>query len=77
MLIRDLLDSNVNALIGELRVKLSKLQAVAQNARTGGDYQHTVSAQIEVTKAAIAAAEMTHATIIEADAMLAARTEGE
>ena len=56
MLIRDLLDSNANALIADLRGKLSKLQAVAHNAQIGGDYRETVNAQIQVTKAAITAA---------------------
>lgn len=57
VLIVDLLESNVNALTADLRGRIVRLSDVYSSAEVGGDFAVTVRAQIDVTKAALKAAE--------------------
>jgi len=57
-LCRDIYESNVNGLIGDLRKKLSAVQLLRSSAKSGGDYEHTCGAYVRTLRAAIDAAEI-------------------
>lgn len=56
MIIDDLLASNANALMSEMKVKRGKLIAVHESAEPGGDFRETVEAQLAIVTAALNAA---------------------
>jgi len=66
-LCRDLYESNANALLGDLRRKLSAIQDVRASATYGGDYEHTLAAYIRTLHAAIDAAEKQFRLELERD----------
>jgi hypothetical protein len=59
----DLYESNANMLMSELKNKLGKLTAVRASANVGGDYAFTVTAQIDLVKAALDAVRIKHKDI--------------
>jgi len=66
-LCRDIYESNVNVLLGDLRHKLSKVEYVRSTAEPGGDYEHTVTAYVRTLHAALDAAEKQFRLELERD----------
>jgi len=69
-LCRDIYESNVNGLIGDLRKKLSEVLILRSSAKSGGDYEHTCGAYVRTLRAAIDAAEIQFKVEVERDKKL-------
>lgn len=56
MIIQDLLTSNANQFISELKMKHANLTQALVGTKPGGDFRETIAAQIAIVQAALNAA---------------------
>jgi hypothetical protein len=66
-LCRDIFETNVDKLIGDLAIKVQTIRSVRNSAVKGGDYWHTVDKYLGVLESAKRAAKVYAAAAIQDD----------